>query len=225
MAPVVESSERPAGSEGETDQEVTGPPLVVGVTVVMAVPLVRVNVLGLYVSAEGATSLTSMVTSAVVLPPVLVAVTVYVAEEVMAVGVPLMAPFEESSERPAGREGETDQEVTVPPLDVGVAVVIAVPLVRLNEFGLYVKDEGAISLTTISTSAVVLPPVLVAVTVYVAVDVTAVGVPLMAPVDESSDKPDGREGETDQEVTGPPLAVGVTVVMAVPLVSVKVFGL
>ena len=76
MAPVVESSERPAGSEGETDQEVTGPPLVVGVTVVMAVPLVRVNVLGLYVSAEGATSLTSMVTSAVVLPPVLVAVTV-----------------------------------------------------------------------------------------------------------------------------------------------------
>jgi hypothetical protein len=80
-------------------------------------------------------------------------------------------------------------------------------------------------LTTISTSAVVLPPVLVAVTVYVAVDVTAVGVPLMAPVDESRDKPDGREGETDQEVTGPPLAVGVTVVMAVPLVNVNVFGL
>ncbi len=140
-------------------------------------------------------------------------------------GVPLMAPFEESSDSPAGREGETDQEVTVPPLDVGVVVVIAVPLVKVNEFGLYVNDEGATSLTTISTSAVVLPPVLVAVTVYVAVDETEVGVPLMAPVEESSDNPDGREGETDQEVTGPPLAVGVTVVMAVPLVKVNVFGL
>ena len=71
----------------------------------------------------------------------------------------------------------------------------------------------------------VLPPVLVAVTVYVAELVMAVGVPEMAPVEESSDKPDGNEGETDHEVTGPPLAVGVTVVMAVPFVSVKELGL
>ena len=56
-------------------------------------------------------------------------------------------------------------------------------------------------------------------------EVTAEGVPEMAPVEESSERPDGSEGETDQEVTGPPLAVGVTVVMAVPLVRVKVFGL
>ena len=76
MAPVEESRDNPDGNEGETDQEVTGPPLEVGVTVVMAVPLVRLNVLGLYVRADGATSLTSMVTSAVVLPPVLLAVTV-----------------------------------------------------------------------------------------------------------------------------------------------------
>ena len=75
------------------------------------------------------------------------------------------------------------------------------------------------------TPAVVLPPVLVAVTVYVAELVMAVGVPEMAPVEESSDKPDGSEGETDHEVTGPPLAVGVTVVMAVPFVSVKELGL
>jgi hypothetical protein len=47
MAPVEESSESPAGSEGEIDQEVTGPPLAVGVTVVIAVPLVKVNVFGL----------------------------------------------------------------------------------------------------------------------------------------------------------------------------------
>ena len=47
----------------------------------------------------------------------------------------------------------------------------------------------------------------------------------MAPVDESSDKPAGSEGETDHAVTDPPVVVGVTVVMAVPLVSVNVFGL
>ena len=81
-------------------------------------------------------SFTTMVTSAVVLPPVLLAVTVYVAEEVTAVGVPEMAPVDESRERPAGSEGETDQEVTVPPLEVGVTVVMAVPLVRVNEAGL-----------------------------------------------------------------------------------------
>ena len=65
------------------------------------------------------------------LPPVLLAVTVSVAEDVTAVGVPLMEPVEESSERPAGSEGETDHEVTVPPPDVGVMVVMAVPLVKV----------------------------------------------------------------------------------------------
>ena len=82
-----------------------------------------------------------------------------------AVGVPLMAPVEESSESPAGSDGETDQEVTGPPLTVGVTVVMAVPLVRVNEFGLYVKDDGATSLTTMVSVTVSLPPVLVAVTV------------------------------------------------------------
>ena len=56
-------------------------------------------------------------------------------------------------------------------------------------------------------------------------DETTEGVPLMAPVEASSDSPEGSEGETDQEVTVPPLTVGVTVVMAVPLVSVKEVGL
>ena len=50
---------------------------------------------------------------------------------------------------------------------------------------------------------------------------TAVGVPLIAPVDESKDKPAGRDGETDHEVIGPPLTVGVAVVIAVPLVNVN----
>ena len=76
-----------------------------------------------------------------------------------------MALVEESRERPAGSDGETDQVVMVPPLLVGVTVVMAVPLVSVNELGLYVKDDGATSLTTMVTSAVVLPPVLVAVIV------------------------------------------------------------
>ena len=53
----------------------------------------------------------------------------------------------------------------------------------------------------------------------------AVGVPVMAPVAVSSDNPDGSEGETDHEVTAPPVDVGVTVVMAVPLVRVRELGL
>ena len=87
------------------------------------------------------------------------------AEEDTAVGVPLIAPVEESKDKPAGKEGETDHEVTVPPVIDGVTVVIAVPFVNVNEFGLYAKEDGVISLTTMVTVAVSLPPVLVAVTV------------------------------------------------------------
>ena len=53
-----------------------------------------------------------------------------------AVGVPLIAPVEESRASPAGRDGDVDQEVTAPPLDVGVVVVIAVPFVNVKELGL-----------------------------------------------------------------------------------------
>ena len=70
------SNDRPVGSDGETDHDVTGPPLEDGVTAVIAVPFVRVNELGLYVTEDGATSFTSIVTVAVSLPPVLLAVIV-----------------------------------------------------------------------------------------------------------------------------------------------------
>jgi len=52
---------------------------------------------------------------------------------VTAVGVPLMVPVEVSRERPAGSDGETEYETTVPPVDVTEVVVMAVPLVRVNE--------------------------------------------------------------------------------------------
>ena len=83
----------------------------------------------------------------------------------IAVGVPLISPVEVSKDSPAGREGETDQAVTVPPLADGVTAVIVVPLVRVKEFGLYEIDDGATSLTSIVTVAVSLPPVLEAVIV------------------------------------------------------------
>ena len=47
-----------------------------------------------------------------------------------------MAPVDESRASPAGSDGETDQVVMVPPLEVGVTVVMAVSLVNVNEFGL-----------------------------------------------------------------------------------------
>jgi len=85
---------------------------------------------------EGAISLTTMVTLAVSVPPVLVAVMVYDAEEVTAVGVPLMSPVEVSSDKPAGRDGDTEYEVTVPPVDVGEMVVMAVPFSKVRSFEL-----------------------------------------------------------------------------------------
>jgi len=41
-----------------------------------------------------------------------------------------------SKVRPAGSDGEIDQEVGVPPLAVGVTVVIATPFVKTEELGL-----------------------------------------------------------------------------------------
>jgi len=70
------------------------------------------------------------------LPPVLVAVTVYVTAEEVAVGVPEIPPVDASSERPAGSVAEIDHDVTVPPLDVGVAVTIGVSFVNVRKLGL-----------------------------------------------------------------------------------------
>ncbi len=79
--------------------------------------------------------MTWMVTMAVALPPVLLAVTVYEVDELVVVGVPLIAPVEVEKERPVGSVGEIDQEVTAPPLEVGVTVDMVVSLVNENELG------------------------------------------------------------------------------------------
>ena len=101
------------------------------------------------------------------LPPALVAVSVYVAEEDTAVGVPERVPVDVSNARPAGSVGDIAQNVGVPPLKVGVADVIAEPFVNVNGLALYASEDGAASLTRIVIDAVALPPVLLAVIVYV----------------------------------------------------------
>ena len=79
--------------------------------------------------------MTVMVTMAVALPPVLLAVTVYDVDEEMAVGVPLMAPVEVSKERPNGKVPEIDHEVAAPPLDVGVTADMVTSFVNESELG------------------------------------------------------------------------------------------
>ena len=79
-------------------------------------------------------------------------------------GVPLIAPVDEPRERPAGKDGETDQEVIVPPPTVGVSVVMVVPFSKVREVEPY-EIVGGTSLTTMVMLAVSVPPVLVAVIV------------------------------------------------------------
>ena len=54
----------------------------------------------------------------------------------MVVGVPEMAPVEVSKVRPAGNVAEIDHEVTVPPLTLGIEVVMAESFVSVNGFPL-----------------------------------------------------------------------------------------
>ena len=81
-------------------------------------------------------SLTTISTVSVALPPVLVAVMVYVVKSDITVGVPLISPVVESRERPVGRLGDIDQVKIVPPPTVGVVALIGESLVSTNEFGL-----------------------------------------------------------------------------------------
>ena len=70
---------------------------------------------------------------------------------------------------------------------------------------------------TVSVTVVVpLPPAFVAVMVYVAIAVIAVGVPDITPVLVLSDKPAGNAGLTDQVIAAPPVLAGVSVLIAVP---------
>ena len=80
---------------------------------------------------------------------------------------------------------------------------------------------GATSLMVMFTCVDAEPPELFAQTVYAVLVVCKTdGVPLMAPVLELNDNPDGTEGLISQLVTDPPLTVAVFVVISVPFSSV-----
>ena len=79
--------------------------------------------------------MTVMVTVAVSLPPVLVAVTVYVVDVLSSVGVPEMVPSVVLKVRPAGRVAEMVHDVMSPPFTVGVTEVMAVPLLKTKVSG------------------------------------------------------------------------------------------
>ena len=83
----------------------------------------------------GTASLTTMVTVAVSVPPEFVAVIVYTINTESVVEVPEITPVLVSKLIPVGSVGDIDQDVTAPPLLVGVTVDIATSLVKVNEFG------------------------------------------------------------------------------------------
>ena len=141
--------------------------------------------------------------------------------ELTDVGVPEIAPVDVENTRPAGSDGEIDQPVTVPPLEDGIAVVIAVPFDRVNGLPLYAMSNGAASFTVMAIDTDELPPVLLAYTVYVVEEDRAVGVPEISPFEVEKVRPAGSAGVIAHEVTVPPNAVGVAVVIAVPFVSVN----
>ena len=140
-------------------------------------------------------SVTVITTLAVLLPPVLVPVTTYVATGSAAVGVPFISPVWSLITKPSGKAGEMVYVVISPPVVVGVRVVIPVPTEYV--FGVvYERVAGTTSFTFISSVAVAVPPVLVDVTVKLVFGVTIVGVPLIIPVVALIANPFGKTGET-----------------------------
>ena len=77
----------------------------------------------------------------------------YVNADDTAPGVPDISPVEVEKVSPNGRSGVMAQEVTVPPLAVGVAGVMAEPFVKVNGLAGYETAYGERSLTWMVTVA------------------------------------------------------------------------
>jgi hypothetical protein len=107
MVPSAVLNVRPAGSAGETLQEVIAPPVEVGVRVAVGSPMFKATRPLAYLTV-GTTSLTDRTREKVLLPLELLAVMVYVDCEASAVGVPVMTPVVVLNVRPAGSAGEIE---------------------------------------------------------------------------------------------------------------------
>ena len=194
--PVFSSIARPAGSAGLTAYFSTIPPVTVGVFAVMATPFVYTASDALYVSMLGGLSLTASVTTIVSEPPVFVAVMVNGDTSRTPVGVPVISPVVVSKLSPAGRAGLVAKLTTGPPAVEGAFAVMAVFFTYVTGLEPYELKLGTTALTMMVRALVDVPPVLVAVTVYVPMLVTALGVPVRLPELAWKDRPKGRAGLT-----------------------------
>src|SRR5690606_8178039 len=209
IIPVVVLNINPAGRDGLMLYESTFPSTA-GTSGVMVTPSANTFGVG-YDRLNGGMSFTVISIPKVMLPPEFVAVTV--------AGVPEMIPVAVSNTSPFGNVGEMLNE-SIFPVIVGSSGVIAVPTV--NTFGvLYESTVGATSFTVMTIPNETDPPVLDAVTVYVAVVVTVAGVPEITPVVVFNVRPLGSAGDTLNS-SAVPWMNGTSGVIAVP--TVNVFG-
>ena len=144
-------------------------------------------------------------------------------EEVTVVGVPIISPVDESKNRPAGIDPAViTHKFGAPAVYVGVTPLTGLFLVKVYGEPGYEIADGASSCTSMSTVVEVEPAGLVASIVKVTVEeVTVVGVPIISPVDGSTERPAGIEPAVIvQEVGVPAVYVGVAPVTASFLVNV-----
>jgi hypothetical protein len=115
-----------------------------------------------------------------------------------AAGVPVMAPVAEFIDKPAGRDGEIVRVIgVVPPLAVtGINEVAGTAAVRVSDAMTNVV-ESAVDTVRKNIFELVAPFTSVAVTAKLVAGEDEAGVPVMAPVAEFIDKPDGRDGEIE----------------------------
>lgn len=84
--------------------------------------------------------------------------------------------------------------------------------------------DGLTSFTVMVTVAVPVPPELVALTIYDAVLLITVGMPLIWPVLVLNTNPVGNGLLMEYDTTAPPVLDGLNVVIPEPLVATTVFG-
>lgn len=116
----------------------------------IVVSKMKLIVLGEYEIVGWTAGITESEIVVVALPVAFVADTVYVDTAVSDVGVPVITPVEVLMEMPAGKDGETDQEATVPPVLVGLSVGMATLVARESKLGEY-EIAGSARLQTILT--------------------------------------------------------------------------
>jgi hypothetical protein len=163
-------------------------------TTALKVAAVTVTLDGALAGAPCATTpaaFTTIVTAEVAVCAPAVAVTVYVADGVVDVGVPDITPVDESILKPVGSVA-VNTGVVEKFAGTSVAVAeIGVPTTAVMLCVVGVRAGVGAAFTTIVTAEVAVCAPAVAVTVYVADGVAVVGVPEITPVDELTLKPSG----------------------------------